>query len=485
MTETMHVPLPWLIDENCRLKAELKYAIKINEAKLKPLLESSPTPSYKTSSIVEYCHQLIGLYEKLSRLNSSVANPVWESPLLFETIYSQCIARIEKCRIKWRQGSTDENEARSVDSLLFYYRNLIALVLDHDPKGNCGDNELLAPLLRKIIQAKSVSEWLSAIIHFANRFNDKVSMAKEQFLHLNERDCLGFYQQLTDPEYVELVNALFFYKMQPGLLYGNRLSTEKEIEVKNTLCQLHYFIEVIHQTILHNLKQRGYNPVQDYLFHGDELPPGICVQINEMTREIIKAALQQCEMPNFLSTNDLIHQGLNDLFRAYKYWFNPNRLIDAAMYLRSQLVSPVSEPEGNEFLQQMIILYQQLSTEQCIDLYGYFSNKDTRYLLRTLQAAAQGQMIRDVELLKENERLAVIRVYQVMEDLMAALLCELKNRHILMAAYPDFKHDTVVRPGRRNLQALSRILTLYSSPEMNKNSRLETLFKSLEKLQQG
>lgn len=231
------------------------------------------------------------------------------------------------------------------------------------------------------------------------------------------------------------------------------------------------------------MKQRGYNPIQDYLFHGDELPPGICVEINEMTRDIIKTAIEQCEIPNFLSTNDLIHEGLNDLFRAYKYWFNPNRLIDASMYLRSQLASSVSESADKEFARQMAILYQQLSTEQCIDLYGYFSNKDTRYLMRTLQAGAKGLMIHDMEPLSDAGRNAVICVCKTLEDVMDALLIELQNRHISLAAYPDSSQDTIAKPGSRNLQALRRIVALYSSPVREKNSRLEELFKSLEQLQ--
>ena len=233
---------------------------------------------------------------------------------------------------------------------------------------------------------------------------------------------------------------------------------------------------------MQNLCLRGINEFHDYLFHGEGLPQGVTINGEEKIRDLIISLIKdwRCSMAN---CDDLAHKNkVFDLFHAYKFWFNPNRLIDTAMSLQRQLAENETTENCKKFSQEMQLLYTQLTTTECLDLYGYFANKDTCYLMRTLTAVAEAQPVSTLPVLDLSEREIVAQVHNTLDCIMEALRDELLNRHITTASYARNKGTKFVKPGRRNLNAVTRIIELYCSHKsLAENHTIEQLFSEVEK----
>lgn len=154
------------------------------------------------------------------------------------------------------------------------------------------------------------------------------------------------------------------------------------------------------------------------------------IEVNEVYRDIIQLAVKNLRVQFTPENNEKVTlERLHDLGRAYKFWFNPNRLIDAVMVLQQRLVTEsISQEEDLEtFHQEMLVLYRQLTTTECLDLYGYFANNDSRYLLYTLYSINNGYSLDWLPSLNSSERNAIARVYQALKCVMEALRVELKT----------------------------------------------------------
>jgi hypothetical protein len=182
------------------------------------------------------------------------------------------------------------------------------------------------------------------------------------------------------------------------------------------------------------------------------------------------------------SEEQITLERLYDLGRAYKFWFNPNRLIDAVMVLQQRLINNKEHAENKilEFHQHMLILYRQLTTTACLDLYGYFANKDSRYLLYTLYTIAQGGPIDWLHSLSSVEKNAIKRVFQALQCVMETLRTELKNRHVTTEPYVYDLAKQQLHTGRRNREAVYRLLAIYGRETITMSASLEKLFNFVE-----
>ena len=196
---------------------------------------------------------------------------------------------------------------------------------------------------------------------------------------------------------------------------------------------------------------------------------------------MILEAIKSWHIKASTSCERLSVKQLQDLFSAYKFWFNPSHLIDAVMLLQQKQIKHTEQMSQNGFYQHMRDLYRQLTTTECLDLYGYFSNKDSCYLMRTLLMIKKGGVVSWLPWLKQEETHAIHRVYDAIECVMSALRDELASRHIHTTPYQrDFKAKNI-SPGRRNREAVIRIITLYANQMVVRTSaRIEQLFTSLE-----
>lgn len=336
---------------------------------------------------------------------------------------------------------------------------------------------------KKLFKEKDLKVWLVYLVDFLN-FNKTQSMD----FSISLRDWNLEEQQLAlnyflDSELVNLVNAIFFYKLYPEQLFNELIHPEKLVSVRMRLSVLHQFIESVQKQMYSLAEQNGLKPGIDYLFHGNELPQGIMIEVNEDFREIIQSAVKklkvQCTPENEMQVT---LERLHDLALAYKFWFNPNRLIDAVMVLQQRLVKTSNNDELNLelFHQEMLVLYRQLTTTECLDLYGYFANNDSRYLLYTLLTIIQKKPVDWLLSITPTERNAVTAVFNALQCVMEALREALKSRHVNTEPYVYDLEKKNIHTGRRNREAVSRIIAIYGREPITISDSVEKLFSFVE-----
>ena len=258
---------------------------------------------------------------------------------------------------------------------------------------------------------------------------------------------------------------------------------EKLVSVRMRLGFLHQYIELLENQLYSTALQHGLKPEVDYLFHGEELPQGIMIEVDEEFQEIIQLAIKSLKV-KFTPENEeqITIDRLHDLGRAYKFWFNPNRLIDAVMVLQQRLVTEDMPKKRIYwfFMKQMVVLYGQLNTTECLDLYGYFANNDSRYLLYTLFSIIQGTTLDWLPELESNEKTAIRQVFHALHCVMEALREALKLRHATTEPYLYDLAKEHIQAGKRNQEAVFRVIAIYGCEKLPHNDTVEQLFNVIE-----
>lgn len=484
MIEGRQFVVNWLVKQVYCTKALIRYEIKQLESRLHKAMGDGKNARLKTQEAARYCSELIFCYGNLLELidQSNVENTAKPSDYT-ENTTSRCYVKIRRLRQQLSQAMTINDELKTVSELRNYYTLLQSQLneIDSEPQSLGLIQRSLTGRIKMLLEAKTPADWLSAVVAFANDRGENTIATLAFFTQLDDTELLYLADLFGQHDFVLHINSIFFYKLNPQLLFKQPLHPEKLVSVQARLAMLHHFIEMIHQTVMQSLKQRGVNEVHDYLFHGDELPGGITLDVENDIRDLIITVIKDWRCPILEGSEDLMNKNrLSDLFRAFKFWFNPNRLIDTVLILQRRLVG--SEPEGEcvKFAQQIQLLYQQLTTTECLELYGYFANKDSCYLMRTLAAAIQGQPIGSLTALNEIEREAVANAYRALDCVMEGIRDELLSRHITTVPYVRHLNAKVIKPGRRNFNALVRIIKLYCNQTLPMNQKIEQLFNEVE-----
>lgn len=474
---------PWLVEDADQARATIKYEIKLAETRLQQLaiVDSGDTGDNKYAT--DCCINIIQLYGQLL-LACSIDEPCIGNERISENDFSSCYYKIHELKLQLASVISLNHRVLAVQGLIFYYENLESLFLGNKPLKARHQTPGISRALHELMHASSPEIWLETVVDFAKDVGDNTSLHHAQLVRLNDNELLSIYAFFIQPDYVALINSLFVYKLNPERLYRQLTHPEKLISVKARLDMLHTFIEFIHQSVIQILCQRGIHAEKDYLFHGDEIPQGIGIEEEQEFQELIAVAVKKWRLTQLLYADENRTSGrIDEIFRAYKFWFNPDLLIDAVMSLKTELVDNnlCNDDDILQFSSQLRLLYQQISTNQCIDLYGYFANKDSCYLMRTLSASFEGGGIDAMPLLTGCDKLAIRQVYTGLDCVMNALRAELQHRHISTAPYARSNHSKAVIPGRRNLQAVKRILELYHNNTKESNLVLEQLFIEMER----
>ncbi|WP_392538707.1 hypothetical protein [Legionella sp. 227] len=325
--------------------------------------------------------------------------------------------------------------------------------------------------------------WMEGLLDFLNK-NDEVPVTwATLFDEWNVEQLQMVLEYFSNPEFAALVNAIFFYKFYPDKLFTDVIHPEKLISVQMRLGVLHHYIESIQQQLYRVALKNDLTPTVDYFLHNEEPPQGILIEINEEHRQLIQAAVKKLRVNVSLSqekpeASDWLH----DLKRAYKFSFNPNRLIDAVMMLQQNLLSEVIEQEQRAviFREKMVILYHQCSSAECLDLYGFFANEDTCCLLYTFYKIVQGSTFDWLPILNTEERITVLKVFDALCCVLEALRIELKNRHLLAATYRYDLANPNIDVGDRNRDAVFRVIRIYQQTPITPDNVIEQLFQSIE-----
>lgn len=474
----------WLLKDTCSRKAALKHDIKRLEACFEYYLSDVKKTGLEVQKSTELCLRLCQQYESYLKGGSSNNTiPVCSSDHdHVPATWIECHAEIKRLKIKRAQARTIMEETAVMSCLLISYQHFSRLLTSETAvlsQSNLSD--AWADVIKPFGEAPTPENWLKALVRFVNQQSGV--NRHDCLLHLsklNNQDLLALSQVFQVQDCIQIMNAIFFYRLNPQKLFDHTVHAEKLISVKTRLSLLYECIEMLHQSVTQVLTQRGLTALPDYLFHGDELPEGIEIQFNEANRAFIFSAIKASNLNVSVKES---HDGMNqvqEIIRAYKFWFNPNRLVDAVMRL-NQKQDTSGQLEAGLF-NHMRHLYQQLATTDCLDLYGYFTNKDTDYFMRTLAAAKSGNLLSWLPGLNETERQAIEQVYTALEVVMHALRSVLEARYISTEPYNHNKHSKKLTPGRRNRNAVFRVITLYAREKPHDNRTLEHLFQALETL---
>lgn len=335
----------------------------------------------------------------------------------------------------------------------------------------------------ELYQESNLNDWLVSVVNFWNQFDGQTIEFSALFHLWTAEEQQYALRHASSLEFVHCINAIFFYKLYPDKLFDELIHPEKLVSVRMRLGVLHLFIEEIQNQLVHFALPHGLKPELDYLFHGDNLPQGIMIEVDEAVRCLIRTAVTHLKV-KFTPENEaeVALERLHDLGRAYKYWFNPNRLIDAAMVLKQHLVKhkTIGKNDLQVFQKEMVNLYGQFTTSECLDLYGYFSNKDSCYLLHTLRIIIEGSSFDWLPKLNKYENSAIISVLGALQCVFEALRVELKNRSISTEPYIANVSKKCMRVGKRNREAVHRIIAIYVEESVSSNGGIEKLFNLIE-----
>jgi hypothetical protein len=309
--------------------------------------------------------------------------------------------------------------------------------------------------LQPLLQTSSVLQFISELGRIAQSTPTRRKVILD-IAHASKKAIDKLNQSVSDTRFIQYTHLIFFYKLNPGYLQNDGICVVDLKKVQVILTAIYEFIEQVHQAIMNEvINHNNRLNYVDFLFHGDDLPYGLTIPQDKDNKahihSLVKMYLQEEQNAFDRSNIDCA-----SIFKAYRYWFKPACFIDAMMCLSS------------------VKLLWSLSTEDCISLYGYFNNKDTRYLMLTM-AGLRYNDIEGLSLLAQ-ERRNLIYIYDKMSIYMSEVLIILENRGLFVEPYNWLSPIQKLNPRKRIKKAIERAVKLYQYPDNHVNEKLESLF---------
>ncbi len=467
-----------LLTETVRTKAKLKYELRTLENTLDQIIKTKKLPLSCPNKLANLCHLLSNKYLDYLRLMDVSISPSFFMTLEIDkrTPWLEHYQLLLQLKKQLTVATLEEEKEILIDiaSLYFYIEHASI----EEPPQQKVPSRAKHDSIYELFRSGDIKLWFIGLINFWSLYsseNSEPCINFQEWTIQQQQYALDFF---ASAECTHLINALFFYKLFPEQLEGNSLHPEKLISLHRKLELLHHYLSLLRQQLYRAAIQHGLKPEVDFLFHSNELPPGIKFEIHPSYQGLIQEAVKQLKTPCKSTASKLSGiYPIHDLFTAYKFWFNPSRLIDTVMVLRQTLASE----DKSVFYQEMVSLYHQLSTTECLDLYGYFSNKDTRYLFYTLSLILNASDLSEwLPPLKDREKETIQEGFHTLQIVMEALRTELKNRAIHTDSYQYELPKKVIEIRKRNRQAVLRLIEIYSAKAEHNNLNLEQLFMDMD-----
>lgn len=471
----------WFVTENDRVKALTKYELNRLKTNLQKHLEDSNEFEACSEKISLLCQSIANKYLDYLQLIGHKVTINAPKEVVTRTHWAEHFKQIALLEQKITATLTFAEQKE----LLLEIISLYQCIQPEEPLVSRNQIPLYSQQLQQLFSKRQFNLWLEGFVDFINK-NDVVhaelAVLFQGWSVEQQQEVLDYF---SNPEFAALVNAIFFYKIHPDKLFVDGIHPEKLVSVQVRLGVLHHYIELMQQQLYKVALQNDLLPGSDYFLHDEELPQGIIIEGNEEFRLVLQAAVKKLKANvNLIQEKHVAIDCLHDLMRAYKFWFNPNRLIDAVMVLQQNLLSKIVAQEERSviFQEKMVVLYSQLTTTECLDLYGYFANDDTRNLLFTFFKLAQGGTFDWLPSLNKEEHVAVVEVFEALYCVMDALRIELKNRHLLAETYLCDLAKINVDVDPRNRDAVFRVMRIYKHAHVVPSNVIEQLFQSIEEL---
>ncbi|QMT58901.1 hypothetical protein [Legionella sp. PC997] len=464
----------WFVTDNDRAKTLVKHELKMLNNELQRNIETTSNP--ETHPEVRFlCHSIANKYlDYLQLLDQNVAHI--PQKLGHELSWSQRFNQIALLEQKLASPLDIEEQIEHLQQIISLYQCVPSTELTNQVS-------LYSMQLQRIFSERELSLWLEGFVDFLNKSDIEQCGWGAVFYDWNVEQqhlALDFF---ANPKCADLVNEIFFYKVHPDKLFAEVMHPEKLVSIQMRLGILHYYIDSMQQKLYEIALQKGFGLGVDYFLRDEELPQGVRIETSDVIIQMIQSAVKRLKLSSnpINAKRDNVNY-VSDLKRAYKFCFNPNRLVDAVMILQQNLLSGAVGQKNNILLfqEKMMALYNQLTTTECLDLYGYFANNDTQQLLYTFFNITRGGTFDWLPLLNNDEKIAIQTVFDALLCVMDALRIELGNRHFLTESYMYDLTNSNLKLDYRNRDAVFRVITLYKRMNTIPDNAIEQLFQSIE-----
>ena len=304
-----------------------------------------------------------------------------------------------------------------------------------------------------------------------------------------------FCQELSNAELKELartfnckkraavINSIFYFKLHPEELLKQGYSADQLLHTKKQLEDLHDNVKRLFCALKHSCWERCQLRIPEYIFQGSELPEGMhFVGRSDHARSLARLLHQYpLELPQ--NAEIILQNPIHNILRAFKFWFNPSRLVDAiiGIWNTNEVQSMENGKKLQKFSSIMQHYYQGISTSECINIFGYLSNKSSQYFIRSLHAAANNSAPGILPTCSSQDKKTIQLVASLFMALLRLIQEELHARNITTKTVDlTKKNKYTFQPGKRNVQAITHILLHYSTIEHPCNKTLESLFDTIE-----
>ncbi len=479
-----HLPstgVSWLLNKDTQNKASILHRIKSLECDLTAATQVGT--GMQSGQCLEIIEKLLVSYPLYLSFFKSV-NPVQSISSSYDFLTSEQIyEKIVQLQQQMTLAVLDAERATVIHQLVEFYAQFKHKLI-RKPEQTPPEARIEQPLQR-LMQTRKPDAWLLYLVQWFNCHQENgLGQLSDAFQCFQQNEIRCWENIFSDASFLKLFNSLYYYKLFPEQFINRDIPSEKLISISKRLANLYQFIEQIQQLYFKRAEALQIEPVNDLLLHEDELPKGVELHVDESFKASILTALKKWKMHvDGVDDEGFVHECLFDLLRSYKFWFNPERLIDALMVLQEKLGGKcISENfDRQQFKSSMIHLFQTFKTSDCLDLYGYFSNNDSRYLLRLIHHVLHGGEVEGIIIQQLIERQALLRVFEAFHSTMEALREALQLRGIGTQPYALDLERPLRQPGKRKCQAVQRVITVYAIKPMTQNASLEELFEQAER----
>lgn len=462
-------------EQEVQQRAQIKFAIKQLESRLFYNLESSPNDK---KSLLTILNELISAYQTLYNKTSSILPYQHRPPA--GTIMEYAV-QLHLLRTELYRQYESEKGKQLLDKLWNCLSNLYYCVKQHPFIQAQKPNPLMSSLFQE--QKSDISNWFYWLGDLICNHRDYSGWTNQFCQSLSNTELKQLARAFNSKEYAAVINTVFYLRFHPAELLTEPYEPEALLQIKHQLDDLHEHIHRLFHTLESLCYERCHLKLADYLYHGSELPTGIAFIARNEHLEVIKTVLKNYPLDFNINVPSTMHNPVQDFLRAYKFWFNPNRLIDSIMGLWSSTIEETSSQQQSfePFSKKVHQYYQKLSTSECIDLFGYFTNKDSQYLMRCLQTAASDKECDLLPIRNSQDKKLIALVAKLFSISIEGLYTELNARNLQTTRpYSATDKPKKFQPGKRNLKAVTHIIKHYSTIEHQKNSMLENLFNTME-----
>ncbi len=461
----------WLSDPQNQHIAEISWLIKNTEAQLIPELRQIENENYN-QNLITLIEENISLYSQLSHYYP----PVEIRPANLLEINKDIGAILDQ----WQQHANQLKQSISSDEKGFHIATilnclitLVLLIKQSTQMQPSFDDE-------QSLSLEKLSQWFLSFIDLIRHQQENPSWANDFLQQLSTHAFQELYQMLTHSDTAHLMFHIYYYKLHPDQLSQMSKHPNLLVSIDQRLTFLYQRIEQFIETFIVFSKNIYQLSPQNFLCHGNQLPAGITLRSKDTYKQLIILGLKKLNSKATITVQTPTAELIDAFFRTYQFWFNPTRLLDAIFMLCKRLELTVSQPLDDTLFQHMVSNFQNLETDACINLYGYFSNNDTRYLLRVLHFISHGGVLTQLPPLSQNQQQLISFLYQAYIQIIDALSETLNERHLPCNIIRTVETSKPPSPSKRNLQAILHVVLTYCETSEN-NTNLDRLFEELEK----